>query len=454
MERTFKFRQSDIVKHVDSLSAEKAFSLQLDTFGPYDFNYTRNGRHLLLGGRKGHLATFDWRTAKLGCEFHVKETVRDVQWLHNEMMFAVAQKKYVYIYDHTGMEIHCMQNHIDVNRMEFLPYHFLLATVGGAGYLRYHDTSTGNLVAELRTRLGSCDTMVQNPNNAIMHLGHTNGTVTLWSPNMTQPLVKMLCHKGPVNAIAIDQRGHYMATSGLDGKLRIWDNRTYKPLQEYYTPTPVTCLNISQRGLLAAGHGPRVSIFKDALTCSNPVPYMTHLEPSQRVQTVQFCPFEDVLGVSHTGGFTSLLVPGSGEPNYDAMELNPYQNRKQRQEAEVKSLLDKIQPQMICLNPEEIGRVDRFKEQPAVEKKEDDQNGKQEGAPEKRKMRGRSTAMRRYLKKQQNVIDGKKELLKQKLEKERKERDHERRRQRGEVVSDDDRPTYGVLDRFKLKSKK
>lgn len=122
--------------------------------GRYRHNYSRNGRHLLLGGRRGHLALCDWVAGKLACEVQVKETVRDVTFLHNETLFAAAQKKYVYIYDHQGLEVHCMRNHIEVNRMAFLPYHFLLATVGNAGYLKFQDTSTGQLVSELRTKLG------------------------------------------------------------------------------------------------------------------------------------------------------------------------------------------------------------------------------------------------------------------------------------------------------------
>lgn len=35
----------------------------------------------------------------------LQETIRDVKTLHNENLVAVAQKKYVYIYDNQGAEV-------------------------------------------------------------------------------------------------------------------------------------------------------------------------------------------------------------------------------------------------------------------------------------------------------------------------------------------------------------
>ena len=129
LEKTYKVRQEDIKTSVAFETAKKGFELKLDTLGPYVCDYTRTGKNLLLAGRKGHVATIDWRDGKLGCELQLGETVRDAKWLHNNQMFAVAQKKYVYIYDSHGVEIHCLKKHIEVTKMEFLPYHYLLATV-------------------------------------------------------------------------------------------------------------------------------------------------------------------------------------------------------------------------------------------------------------------------------------------------------------------------------------
>ncbi|XP_041346823.1 WD repeat-containing protein 46-like, partial [Gigantopelta aegis] len=153
------------------------FNLSLNELGPYAINYSRSGRYLLLGGQKGHLASFDWRYTKLDCEVQVRQTT--------------------------------------------------------------------------------------------LHLGHHNGTVTLWTPNMKKQLF---------------------------GKMFSL-------------------------------------ILIDVLLISN-----YHL--SGQLHQLQFCPYEDCLGIGHSKGFTSIITPGAGEPNIDALEVNPYQTKRQRQEWEVKSLLE------------------------------------------------------------------------------------------------------------------
>jgi U3 small nucleolar RNA-associated protein 7 len=53
LERTYKVRQDDIASAVLIETAKKRFELKLDALGPYTCDYTRNGRELLLAGRKG-----------------------------------------------------------------------------------------------------------------------------------------------------------------------------------------------------------------------------------------------------------------------------------------------------------------------------------------------------------------------------------------------------------------
>lgn len=96
-----------------------------------------------------------------------------------------------------------------------------------------------------------------------------------------------------------------------------------------------------------------------------PPPYMTHTFPGVPVSDIRFCPFDDVLGVGHSAGLTSLVVPGAGEPNFDSLEADPYEGKRRRREREVNALLDKIPFDLITLDTDLLGKLDRKQAAPS-----------------------------------------------------------------------------------------
>jgi U3 small nucleolar RNA-associated protein 7 len=373
-EKTLKVSQDMLASMMPKYNKDNVFDLALN-YGSYSIDYTSNGSYLLLCGEKGHISVLDWRNKDLLCEVKVQEKIRSGKFLHNETMFAVAQKKRTYIYDRQGIELHSLDHMSEPKFIEFLRYHFLLVCGLKRNMLKYQDISIGKIISEIKTKSGEMTSMCQNPYNAVIFTGHSNGVVNLFTPNFSESVVKILTHPNSVNSISVDTTGHYLVTTGNDSKMRVWDLRnSYKQLYEYFNPMIATSCEISQRGLLAVSYSNVVEVWKDYYREKQKEPYMKHHFKNNQTKSksLKFCNFEDFLGVGTNFGFSSVVVPGSGEPNFDTFENNPFQTKKQRQSSEVKSVLEKIPANMISLDPNQVNRVDtRSKQVIDKERKEE-----------------------------------------------------------------------------------
>ena len=202
--------------------------------------------------------------------------------------------------------------------------------------------------------------------------------------------------------------------------MSVWDIRMFKEIHTHHLRQPGSTVSISDRDLTAVGWGTQVSIFQPNLFTKAeesasaprrkvPSPYMQWGGEGHAISRVRYCPFEDVLGISHSAGFSSILVPGAGEPNIDALEFgaNPFETVKQRQEAEVRALIEKLQPEMISLDPNIIGNVDIASAEQRKKEKDLDSLPEDKIKKLKEKGRGRNSTLRRHLRRkgQKNVID-------------------------------------------------
>ena len=252
-----------------------------------------------------------------------------------------------------------------------------------------------------------------------------------------------------------------MATGGADSQIKIWDLRMYKETHSYYSKGGVpSSIDISQKGVLGIGHGNKTTFWPpEALKVKVKDPYMSHsLLGNGPVENLKFRPFEDVCGIGHAKGFSSIVIPGSGEPNLDSMEynLNPYQDSRQRREGEVRALLDKLRPDMIALDPDVIGTVEESNFHNRVERQrqlEEEANEKKlkdgvKKPKEKKRMRGRNKIQKKLNRKRKNIIDENKIKLQEALEKQKIEQIAKKNREKSGQGVAEINATPNALKRF------
>lgn len=255
-----------------------------------------------------------------------------------------------------------------VNYLEFLPYHFLLAAGNDDGYLSWLDVSIGEIVSQYNSKIGNISNMCQDKSTGIIYTGDMKGVVSLWCPSAREPLAHVSCHNTPISALTISPNNHTFLTSDINRTVKVWDTRKLGEsvlTQKFWTS--VTEISVSQKGMIALALGTTCEIYQKQL---NQQPYLRY-PLSGTIKNLQFCPYEDVLGISTNNEFASILIPGSAEANFDALESNPYQSKSQRRETEVRRLLDKIPMDMISLKPDKVLKVNTlsFKEKLEAKKK-------------------------------------------------------------------------------------
>ncbi|CBZ27211.1 conserved hypothetical protein [Leishmania mexicana MHOM/GT/2001/U1103] len=350
-----RISQRDITSGVDLQTQQKRYSLVLDKLGPYKVDFSMNGTHLLLAGLRGHMANIRWKSFQLEGETQLKDRISDAIFLVDHSMTAVAQKKFVYMYTKEGAEMHLLSKMAHMDRLGYLPKHMLLAATSSTySIMQYLDISTGQ---EVGTKVPavmhdptSC--LAVNPSNGVTATCDLRGVVKFWSPTVVDPLLQLKGHKGVIEDICFHPNGRFFLTLGGDHAMKVWDCRTLRTLEEYAVTYSFHTLDISSSGLVALGGGTNVHIWKDMFTAAKPSsPYMKFgLGYGNIAEQVRFCPFEDVIGIGHSRGFTSLLIPGSGEANPDFYYANPHETERHRKERVVTNLLDKLPPDTISMD--------------------------------------------------------------------------------------------------------
>ena len=224
--------------------------------------------------------------------------------------------------------------------------------------MTYLDVSTGEIKAALKTKIKSACSIAQNPQNASISVGSPRGIVSVFIPSQPEAAMKINCHNAQVKDMGFSSCGKYMASVGSDSSVKIWDVRkTYSHVGEYFSPFPVSSLDVSQKNVLALGGKNSVMMFKNWTQKASG--YLKHVDHRRRqITSVQFCPYEDFLGVGLQGGFSSIVVPGSCFVNFDSFTHNVHGIKAQTRENAVQKLLEKLPMESIVLNPGQIGKVD------------------------------------------------------------------------------------------------
>ncbi|KAL6122625.1 hypothetical protein NUSPORA_00297 [Nucleospora cyclopteri] len=340
-----KYTQKYLKQNVNIYTAEKAFKLDLD--GSFNCKYSRNGSHLLLYSKEGSISSFN--TQKLTVDFEIKKLENKIQtatFLHSNKYIAVAHKN-LFIYNNNGQELHCVRDIKNIDYMEFLPHHFLLANDTGKSLI-YMDTSIGEIIGNVKLEGKSAGIASFD---GLICAGQRSGVITLYAPKQEKFLMKIKAHK---NLVDLKTSHDKLFVLTADRKLKTFDLRNYfEPINTQKVPFN-SALEISQKEVVAISSYKKISFIKNN-------ELLQEFNTENTINSFKFTPFEDILTITHGSKLENIIVPNSSDRIYESNEISPFTTQKERQEKEVKSLLEKIPAEMISYNSQAIGRIQEDK---------------------------------------------------------------------------------------------
>ncbi|ORD97182.1 WDR46 [Hepatospora eriocheir] len=315
---------------------EKAFDLYFDEDDHYRSVYSRDGTYVLCYGSRGYVSSLNVQNMTDSFEKNFDDFIRCGTYLHNENNIAISQKKNLFIYNNSGVEVHCVREIKESNKLEFLPYHFLLACVNKKG-ITYLDTSIGKIVSKIDCRneeiVGSMD--------GVIYLGHNDGTVTLHAPIQDEYLMKI---KTGNDLVDIATSYNYLYTS-TSNSIKQFDLRNYfKELKTIKKSGGK--LATTSKEYISTYRNKNIDVFDTKLNLIH------NTKLAESINSVSFNSFEDICVATTRKRVKFLLFPGTADVNFDTREISPFLTKKQKQEREVKMLLEKIPPEMISYNSE------------------------------------------------------------------------------------------------------
>jgi WD40 repeat protein len=87
------------------------------------------------------------------------------------------------------------------------------------------------------------ENLVVSPNGLMAAVGLNSGLLNLYDAATGKLFNSFTAHQGQVSALSFSPDGRYLATSGLDRTVKVWDTTTWRPLAVLRVVTPATNSN-------------------------------------------------------------------------------------------------------------------------------------------------------------------------------------------------------------------